>query len=321
MKEPDGLPNLLRDFSDAVAALAERIGPAVLHVRAIREGEDDLANGSGVLVSPDGLALTNSHVVSGAAAVEAILADGRTVLADLVGDDPATDLAVLQLPSRERFPHAPLGDSNAVRVGDFVVAVGSPMGLARTVTAGIVSALGRSIEAPASGRRIEGVIQTDAPLNPGNSGGPLVSAEAAVVGVNTAILFPAQGLCFAVPSNTASFVLSEITAHGRVRRAWLGVSIEEVLLPARVAQEHGVDPARALAVRSVDQGGPAARGGLAAGDLVFAFAGRQVRSFADMARLLDGAAIGVTFPIEILRGGKRMSLSMRPVEQPAAARA
>jgi S1-C subfamily serine protease len=239
---------MLRAWSDELAGLVERVGPAVVHVRAVRERGPGLATGSGVLVTPDAYALTNSHVVHGATALEVVLADGRTLLADVVGDDPATDLAALRVAADGPLPHATLADSNRLRVGDVVLALGSPFGLTRTVTAGIVSALGRTLPSQAAGRVIEGVVQTDAPLNPGNSGGPLVDAEGAVVGINAAVLAPAQGVCFAVPSNTASFVLSELLRHGRVRRAYLGIAGEEVLLPAPLARAHGLASPRGIAV-------------------------------------------------------------------------
>ncbi len=222
--------SILNALSDEVAALAERLGPSLIHVRALREVRGGLAQGSGVVVDADGHALTNSHVVSGASALEVELGDGQSVLADLVGDDPASDLALLRLPRACALPAAELGDSNGLRVGDVALAMGSPLGLARTVTLGIVSALGRTLASQLPGRRIEGVIQTDAPLNPGNSGGPLCDGRGTVVGINTAVVAGAQGLCFAVPSNTAAYVKNEILAHGRVRRAWLGLGLEEVLL-------------------------------------------------------------------------------------------
>jgi S1-C subfamily serine protease len=309
--------SLLRSLSDEVAAVVDRIGPAVLHIRAIRE-RGPLAGGSGVLIAPDGYALTNSHVVHGAAGIEAELGDGRTVLADVVGDDPATDLALLRLAATDRLPFAPLGDSNALRVGDFVIALGSPFGLARTVTAGIVSALGRSLRSELEGRPIEDVIQTDAPLNPGNSGGPLCDAEGRVVGINTAIFFPAQGLCFAVPARTAAFVTSEILAHGRVRRAYLGVGIEAVLLPAHLAREQGLASARGVAVRSVEKGSPAAAAGLRRGDVVVGLAGKPVESVGDLHRLLDRDAIGARLELEVLRDVRKLRLTVRPGEVPVA---
>jgi S1-C subfamily serine protease len=303
----------LHALSDEVAAIADRVGPAVLHVRAVRGRDPGLASGSGVIVTPDGFALTNSHVVRGAAGIAAEFADGRTVLADLVGDDPATDLAVLRLDAAEHLAHARLGDSNALRVGDFVIAVGSPLGFARTVTLGIVSALGRALTSELGGRLIEGVIQTDAPLNPGSSGGPLLDASGNVAGINTAMA-PAQGICFAVPANTAAFVMGEILRHGRVRRAHLGIGGEEALLPAAVAREHGLGAARGVAVVSVEPGSPAAAAGLRPRDMIVGLRGKPVASVADLHRLLDASAIGSDLEVSVLRGKKRQTLIARPDE-------
>ncbi len=304
--------SLLRGISDEVASVVEKVGPAVLHVSTLRERGG--GSGSGVLVTPDGYALTNSHVVAGAHAVEAALADGRTLLADVVGSDPATDLAILRLQDEKGLAHAALGDSNALRVGDFAIAVGSPFGLARTVTAGIVSALGRTLRSEDGGRLIEGVIQTDAPLNPGNSGGPLLDAEGRVVGINTAIFFPAQGLCFSVPSNTASFVIGEILAHGRVRRARLGVAVQEVLFPAAVAREHGLDKGKGVGVQGVENGSPAKRAGLRGGDIIVGLGGKPVQSVADLHRLLDREAIGKPHEVAVLRARKKLTLRIEPDE-------
>lgn len=311
--------SILRSISDELTGLVERVGPSVVHVRALRTRGPGTATGSGVLVTPDGYALTNSHVVHGATAVEVALADGRTLLTDVVGDDPATDLAVLRVGAGGAFPCAVLADSNRLRVGDMVVAIGSPFGLTHTVTAGIVSALGRTLPSQAAGRVIEGVVQTDAPLNPGNSGGPLVDADGQVVGINAAVLASAQGLCFAVPSNTAAFVLGEILRHGRVRRAFLGVGAEEVLLPGPLARQHQVEGARGVAVRSVGAGSPAALAGLRAGDVIVGFAGRPVATVADLHRLLDAAAIGTQAPIVLLREGRRSIAQVHPVEARLAA--
>ncbi|MHC4958130.1 MAG: S1C family serine protease [Planctomycetota bacterium] len=298
----------LQALSDEVAGVADRIGPSVLHVRSMLGPGSRLSSGSAVLISPDGHALTNSHVVSGAVGVEAELSDGRTVLADVVGDDPATDLAVLRLDARD-LPHATLGNSNDLRVGHVVVAVGSPFGLARSVTLGIVSALGRTLPARRAGRTIDGVIQTDAPLNPGNSGGPLLNPAGHVVGINTAILLGGQGLCFAVPSNTASFVADECIAHGRVRRAYLGIGAEEVLLPGNK---------RGVAVLSVEPGGPAADCDLRVRDVVVGFNGRRVESVADLHRMLGKGVIGQDVALEIRRGTQHGTLVVRPAElQPA----
>jgi S1-C subfamily serine protease len=313
--------SLLDSLADEVASVVDQVSPAVVHVRAITSGRPGNASGSGVLVSAEGLALTNSHVVRGATGVEAELADGRTLIADVAGLDPATDMALLRLHADGAFPHATLGDSNGLRVGDFAIAVGSPFGLSRTVTLGIVSALGRTLRSEAAGRTIEGVIQTDAPLNPGNSGGPLLDSAGRVVGINTAIVLGAQGLCFAVPSNTASFVMAEFLSHGRVRRAWLGIAAEEVLLPVTVAEKIGLEKPRGVLVRSVEAGSPAAAAGLRKGDVLVSLSGRPVTSVADLHRALSGDAIGVVAEVGIVRGGARASLSIRPNEaRPAASR-
>jgi S1-C subfamily serine protease len=320
--------SLLDSLSDEVAAVVDHVSPAVVHVRAMHARDDGrgggragTASGSGVLAAADGLVLTNSHVVRGAAGVEAELADGRTLIADVVGDDPATDIAILRLTSPKPLPHATLGDSNGLRVGDFAIAVGSPFGLARTVTLGIVSALGRTLRSEAAGRMIEGVIQTDAPLNPGNSGGPLLDSAGRVVGINTAIVLGAQGLCFAVPSNTAAFVMAECLAHGRVRRAWLGIAAEEVLLPAPIAQKAGLEQPRGVLVRSVEAKSPAAAAGLRQGDVVVRLSRKTVASVADLHRALSGDAIGVAAEVGVLRNGTLVPLSIRPREaRPAAPR-
>jgi S1-C subfamily serine protease len=315
---------LMRSLADEVAAVVDSVAPAVVHVRALagagRQRRPGVASGSGVLVSPDGLALTNSHVVHGSAGVELELFDGRSRIADLLGDDPATDLAVLRIHDHDPLPCAQLGDSNRLRVGDFAIAVGSPFGLTRTVTMGIVSALGRTLASHSEGRVIEGVIQTDAPLNPGNSGGPLLDESARVVGINTAIVLGGQGVCFAVPSNTASFVLSEILAHGRVRRAWLGVGVAEVLLPSPIARAAGLESPRGVAVRSVEPGSPAARAGLAAGDVLVRLRGRPTATVADLHRGLDREAVESELEVAVLRAGAPLTLRVRPIEAPRLTR-
>ena len=310
----------MHSLSDEVAAIVERTGPAVLHVRSLQSGQSRrsrgggiISGGSGVVISDDGLALTNSHVIHGASGIEAELSDGRSVIVDLIGEDPATDLAVLKLPISQGFQPATLGDSNSLRVGDFVLAVGSPFGLARSVTMGIVSALGRSL-ATQGGRLIEGVVQTDAPLNPGNSGGPLLDGDGNVVGINTAVIQGSQGLCFAVPANTASFVIGEILAHGRVRRAWLGIAGQEVLLPKRVEKEFGLAKARGVAALRVDANGPAARAGLQPRDVIVSLRKRPTESVADLHRLLDYQAIDAEIQIEVLRGNRLLTLTVRPAE-------
>lgn len=310
---------ILNSLSDEVAAVVERVGPAVVHIRCMGS-RPALASGSGVITNSDGLVLTNHHVVRDATGIEVELSDGRVEIADLLGVDPATDLAVLHVSRQGPLPAAALGDSNGLRVGDFVIAVGSPFGLTRTVTLGIVSALGRTLRSEAAGRVIEGVIQTDAPLNAGNSGGPLLDGDGRVVGINTAVVAGAQGLCFAVPSNTAAFVKSEIVAHGRVRRAWLGIGGEEVLLGAAVVEDQGLTSRRGVAVRSVDERSPAAKAGLLPRDIIVALNGRPIASVADLHRALGGEAIGADLRLDVLRGGTKTSLAIRPVEVISRAR-
>jgi len=310
--------SILRSLSQEVADVAERAGPAVLHVRTLRsdarrpQAPPQMGGGSAFFVTPDGVALTNSHVVHRATAIEVMLPDGKTQLADVLGDDPATDLAVLRLPATSQQPHLELADSNQLRVGDYAIAVGSPFGLARTVTAGIVSALGRSLNG-FGGRPIEGVIQTDAPLNPGNSGGPLLNAEGRAIGVNTAVA-AGQGVCFAVPSNTASFVISEVLRHGRVRRAVLGIAAEEAFLPARAARDHGLAVPRGVLVRQVAPGSAAHAAGLRPGDILVALRGQPTASIADLHRLLDASAIGAEVELEWLRGAQKQRAVARPTE-------
>jgi len=302
----------LRDLSDQVAELVEAIQPAVAHVRTLRSRGSRLGGGSAVVVDEGGHLFTNSHVVAGATGVEVDFGDGRVQIADVAGDDPSTDLALLRLP--EPAPaHVELADSNRVRAGDWVVAVGSPFGLARTVTLGIVSALGRTLPSR-TGRSIEGVLQTDALLNPGNSGGPLVNAEGEVCGINTALHPGAQGICFAVPSNTARFVRDEVLAHGRVRRAWLGVAAEEVVIPRAVAERHGLGSPRGVLLRDVAADSPASRAGLRAGDVLVRLAGLRVETVSDVHRLLVGDVIGAPLELAVLRDGHWLDVEARPGE-------
>ena len=304
----------LQSLSDDVAALVDAVGPATLHIRTLVARGRGLSGGSGFLFTPDGYALTNHHVVRGAAGVEVELHDGRSVLADVVGEDPATDLAVLRVPVDGGAPHVELGDSNALRVGDFVVALGSPYGLARTVTLGIVGALGRELASP-NGRTIDGVIQTDALLNPGNSGGPLVDPAGRVVGVNTAVRAGSQGICFAVPSNTAAFVAGEVLRNGRVRRGYLGLAVEEVLVPQAVARRLELSDNRGVAIRKVESGAPAERADLRRGDVLVAFGDRSIATVADLHRALDADSIGRRAALTVVRAGERVVLDAVPVER------
>ena len=248
-------------YSRAVTDVVDRVGPSVVRIDVKRGGRNAGA-GSGVIISPDGLALTNSHVVQGARSVVLTTLEGRELQARVLGDDPDTDLALLRVDEDVTLPAARLGDSSRLKRGQIAIAIGNPLGFDATVTAGVVSALGRSLQSR-TGRMIEDVVQTDAALNPGNSGGPLVSSAGEVIGINTAIIMGAQGICFAVASNTAHFVAGEIARHGRVRRAYIGVGAATTPIPRRVALRLGLEQASGARLLSVDQSGPAAQAGLA----------------------------------------------------------
>jgi S1-C subfamily serine protease len=298
-------------YSRVIVQAVEKVGPAVVRVDT-RGGA-----GSGVIVSPDGLALTNSHVVNGARAVTLTTLEGRRLSARVLGDDPDTDLALLRVEEAVHLPAAKLGDSSRLRRGQIAIAIGNPLGFDATVTAGVVSALGRSLRGK-SGRLIEDVVQTDAALNPGNSGGPLVSSAGEVIGVNTAIIAGAQGICFAVAANTAHFVAGEIARHGRVRRAYIGVAAATTPIPRRIALAQGLAQTHAAQLVEIDQAGPAAEAGLLTGDLVIALDGKKVEGVADLVRALDAQTIGRAVSIDFLRRSQRLRLWIGPTERRAA---
>ena len=311
---PDGDAALLDAYSHAVAQVADTVGPAVVRVDTRRKASRAGGTGSGFVLSPDGLIVTNAHVVSGAGDIRLADSEGRTTDAQLIGVDPDTDVALIRANAARDLPTATLGDSKAVRRGQLVVAIGNPLGFESTVTAGVVSALGRSIRAT-TGRMIEDVIQTDAALNPGNSGGPLVSSRGEVIGVNTAIIPHAQGICFAVASNTARFVVSELVRHGRVRRAFIGVSAETAPIPRRHALAAGLAQRSGAMLGSLTPEGPALAGGLLRQDLVVALDGRPVTGVDDLIRLLDADRIGRDVTIDVLRLGRPRSFTLVPVER------
>ncbi len=304
---------LLDAYSRAVIHVVDRIGPAVVRLD-VRRGERAAGSGSGVIVSPDGLILTNSHVVGTTSRLAVTTADGMTLTARVVGADPDTDLALARVDESIALPAATLGDSKRLRRGQLVIAIGNPLGFESTVTAGVVSALGRSLRA-STGRLIDDLIQTDAALNPGNSGGPLVSSHGEVVGINTAIIMGAQGICFAIASNTASHVLGELIRHGRVRRGWIGIAAAQTALPRRLRHEAGVDQASAVMVSTVEPASPAARAGLAAGDIILAVDGETVTGADDLIRILTGERIGRAVTVETLRAHARRPLSLVPEER------
>ena len=276
--------------------------------------------GSGVIVAPDGLILTNSHVAGAAGAgarVAVTTADGQDLHARLVGDDPDTDLALLRVDEPVTLPAAPLGDSKRLKRGQLVIAIGNPLGFESTVTTGVVSALGRSLRAR-SGRLIDDVIQTDAALNPGNSGGPLVSSPGEVIGINTAVIMGAQGICFAVAANTARFVLGELVRHGRVRRAFIGISAQQTAIPPRRRRAAGLDQDSAVMVGTVEIGSAADRAGLKAGDIVLSLDGRTITGADDLIRALTGEKIGRSVALDVLRVTERLTISLVPEERKRA---
>jgi S1-C subfamily serine protease len=306
--------DLLDAYSRAVADIAEMVGPAVLRVDTRPRSSRAGGTGSGFVISPDGLIVTNAHVVGGSHDIRLADAEGRTTDAQLIGTDPDTDVALIRANAARDLATARLGDSKRLRRGQLVVAIGNPLGFESTVTAGVISALGRSIRAT-TGRMIEDVIQTDAALNPGNSGGPLVSSRGEVIGVNTAIIPHAQGICFAVASNTASFVVSELIRHGRVRRAFIGVSAETAPIPRRHALAAGLAQKTGAMLGSVAPDGPASAGGLLRQDLIVALDGRPVTGIDDLIRLLDAERIGRAVSIDVLRLGKLRSFTVTPGER------
>jgi S1-C subfamily serine protease len=304
---------LLDAYSRAVIDVVERVGPAVVRLDVAAERRRD-GTGSGVVVAPDGLVLTNSHVVGNAARVTATTVDGRSLTARVVGDDPDTDLALVRVDAPVTLPAAPLGNSKLLKRGQLVIAIGNPLGFESTVTTGVVSALGRSLRAR-SGRLIDDVIQTDAALNPGNSGGPLVSSHGEVVGINTALIMGAQGICFAVASNTASFVLGELVRHGRVRRAYIGIAAQQFTLSRRRRHAAGLAQESAVMVASIEPGSPAERAGLLGGDIILALDGVVITGADDLIRVLAGDKIGRTVELEVLHNGSRRMLSLVPHER------
>jgi len=299
-------------YSQTVTAAVEAVAPAVVrvHPRLTKGG----GVGSGVIVSPDGLILTNSHVVQPAPVHDIVTPDGRHLAARLLGDDPDTDLALLRADDPVALPHARLGDSQQLRRGRLVVAIGNPLGFEATVTAGVVSALGRSLRGQ-GGRQLEDLIQTDAALNPGNSGGALVSSAGEVVGINTAVIQGAQGICFAVASNTAAFVLGELLSHGRVRRGWIGIAAQRAAIPRRHAVAAGLDQDAGVLVTSIEAGSPAALAGLLEGDVIVAAGERRTTGADDLIRALDWRRLEGSLPLALLRRGRLEHVTVVPKER------
>jgi S1-C subfamily serine protease len=302
---------LLDAYSKAVVHVVERVGPAVVGV-GVRGARGRAGGGSGVLFTPDGYILTNAHVVAGAREMRVTLTDGSEHSATLVGSDPATDLAVVRIEGTH-LPHAELGSSASLRVGQLVVAIGNPLGFSNTVSAGVVSALARSMRAQ-DGRLIDPILQTDVALNPGNSGGPLVDSRGRVVGINTMIILGAQGLSFAVPIDTARWVIGQLMTVGRVRRGFLGLAAQVRPLPKRLGRRLGLAVETGVQVMQTEPGKAAERGGLLPGDVIVAIDGKAVRNVDEVHRLLDASSIGRKLPVKVVRGNDLIELEVIPAE-------
>jgi len=306
---------LLDAYSRAVVGAVKTVSPSVVHIHVRSNSEDGRSHGgsgSGVIFTPDGFILTNSHVVHGAWQLRVALADGREMGAQLIGEDPHTDLAVIRVTGSD-LPAATLGDSAALLPGQVVIAIGNPLGFQATVTAGVVSAVGRTFRSQ-SGRLIDNVIQTDAALNPGNSGGPLVDSRGQVVGINTAVIAMAQGLCFAVPINTAKFVVTQLLAHGKVSRSYIGVMGQTVPIPRRFVRFWKLEQMSGILVAGIEEKSPAAKSGLEEGDIVLSLDGKEVTDVDGLHRLLTAERIGKAAVMVVLRGYERLEVEIVPGE-------
>ncbi|HEY2961080.1 MAG TPA: trypsin-like peptidase domain-containing protein [Pyrinomonadaceae bacterium] len=314
---------LLDAYSRAVITAAERVSPSVVYIEVHQPVSNRRGNnprvpreargsGSGFIFTPDGFILTNSHVVHGAAGIEVTTSDGSKYQADLVGDDPDTDLAVIRINAPNLVP-AHLGESQQVRVGQLVLAIGNPYGFQYSVTAGVVSALGRSLRA-GSGRLMDAVIQTDAALNPGNSGGPLVNSRGEVIGVNTAMILPAQGICFATSIDTAKFVASRLIRDGRVSRSYIGLAGQNVPLPRRVVRFYGLPVESGILIVSFEENSPGQRAGLREGDIIVGFDDRPIAGIDDLHKLLTEERIGHKSSLTLIRGTQKLLLEVTPEE-------
>jgi S1-C subfamily serine protease len=317
---PASVPDaaLLDAYSQAVIGATKKVGPAVVHIFVQCGGQGERSrsgSGSGVIFTPDGFILTNSHVVHNAWQIRVALSDGRELGARLIGEDPHTDLAVIRIEGSDssNLPSAELGDSAALQPGQLVIAIGNPLGFQATVTAGVVSAVGRTFRSQ-SGRLIDNVIQTDAALNPGNSGGPLVDSHGRVVGINTAVIMNAQGLCFAVPVNTAKSVASQLMTYGKVSRSYIGVMGQNVPIPRRLTRFWKLEQTTGILVAGVEEHSPAANAGLEEGDVILTAAGVVVKDIDSLHRLLTADRIGIKTPLTILRRYERLDLEIVPAE-------
>jgi S1-C subfamily serine protease len=313
--------SLLDEYSRTVVSVADRVAPSVVNIdikqqQATRRGPRETAgSGSGFVIAPDGFILTNSHVVHGATQIRVNLPDGREYAAQLVGDDPDTDLAVIRIDA-PHLVHVRLADSEHLRVGQLVIAIGNPLGFQASVTAGVISALGRSMHAQ-SGRLIDNIIQTDAALNPGNSGGPLVNSAGEVIGVNTAMIRPAQGICFAIASNTAKLVAGWLIRDGKIRRSYIGVAGQNVPIHRRLVRFYNLPRETGVMVVSVEQTSPAERAGLREGDVIVAFNDQPIGTIHELHKMLAGEQIGVLSKLTVIRHTEKLELSIMPAESPA----
>jgi S1-C subfamily serine protease len=319
---------LLDAYSKAVTVASAKVSPSVVNINVrharsrgrpqSQSGQEVRGSGSGFIFTPDGFVLTNSHVVHGAAGIDVLLPDGRRFPAELIGDDPDTDLAVLRIPPAE-LESVTLGDSGSIVVGQLAIAIGNPYGFQCTVTAGVISALGRSLRST-SGRLIDNVMQTDAALNPGNSGGPLINARGEVIGVNTAMILPAQGICFAIAVNTAKFVASRLIRDGRIRRGYIGVAGQNVPLPRRVSRFHRLPAESGILVVSVEERSAAQRAGIREGDVILSFDSQPTAGIDDLHRLLTETRLGFPSPLTLLRGVEVITIQILPEESHAGRR-
>jgi S1-C subfamily serine protease len=318
--QPDD-SHLLDAYSRTVVGAVARVAPAVVNIEIAqrvqaRRGEREVSgNGSGFVITPDGFILTNSHVVHDAKTISVNLPGGRECPAELTGDDPDTDLAVIRIDASQ-LTHVRLADSENLRVGQLVIAIGNPLGFEASVTAGVISALGRSMHAQ-SGRLIDNIIQTDAALNPGNSGGPLVNSAGEVVGINTAMIRPAQGICFAIASNTAKFVAGWLIKDGKIRRSYIGVAGQNVPVHRRIVRFYGLPLDAGVLVVSVEKNSPAERAGVREGDLIVAFNDQPIGSVYHLHKVLVGEQIGVNASLTIVRHTEKLELPILPAESPS----
>ena len=301
---------LLDAYSQAVIGAAEKISPSVVNIEVSDGARRGGGSGSGFVFTPDGFLLTNSHVVRGASKIEVTLLDGRRGEAQLIGDDPETDLSVIRITAPNLMSVA-FGDSNKIRVGQLAIAIGNPYGFQYSVTAGVVSALGRSLRS-GTGRLIDNVIQTDASLNPGNSGGPLINSRGEVIGVNTAVILPAQGICFATAINTAKYVAGQLIKEGSVRRSYIGVAGQVVPLHRRLVRYHNLAVETGVLVVSPEPGGPASKAGVQEGDVIVAYDSQPIAGIDELHRMLTDQKVGVRSDLTLIRGGEKLTLSITP---------